>query len=109
MFFNSLGKDDIGKIIDIELRRLRARAAENGYEIAITPTAKKFVADAGYDPAYGARPLKRAIMRYIEDPVSEFIIADRALGKKPSSDGGLRRLRVTLTPDRENTTVSLQQ
>ena len=109
VFFNSLGKDDIGKIIDIELRRLRARAAENGYEIAITPTAKKFVADAGYDPAYGARPLKRAIMRYIEDPVSEFIIADRALGKKPSSDGGLRRLRVTLTPDRENTTVSLQQ
>lgn len=106
VFFNSLTKEDMEKIIDIELRRLRARAEENGYSITVTPSAKKFVADAGYDPAYGARPLKRAIMRYIEDPVSEFIIADRALGKKSSADG-LKKIRVTLTPDKENTAVSL--
>lgn len=105
VFFNSLTKEDIEKIIDIELRRLRARAEENGYLISITPSAKRFVADAGFDPAFGARPLKRAIMKYIEDPVSEYIIADRALGKKKQEEGP-HRIKVSLSPDKESTTVS---
>lgn len=82
IFFNSLTKEDIEKIIDIDLTELKARVREAGYELKISASAKKFVADAGYNPDYGARPLKRAIQRFIEDPVSEFIIAQRMVKTK---------------------------
>lgn len=108
VYFNSLTKDDIEKIIDIELRNLRKRADEAGYKINVTPSAKKFIAEAGYDPAYGARPLKRAIMRYVEDPVSEFIISDRVLGKK-SATGELKQLNVGLNREKDNTVVTLKK
>lgn len=78
ILFNSLTKEDLEKIIEIELKGLYQRVKESGYTLRITPTAKKFVADAGYDRQYGARPLKRAISRYIEDPVAEAIISNRA-------------------------------
>ena len=107
VYFRSLNKEAIEQIIDIELKDLRERALAAGYKLSITPSAKRFVADAGYDPAYGARPLKRAIVRYVEDPVSEFIISDRILVSKSKADGTLRTLRVTLTPDKEATTVEL--
>ena len=107
VYFQSLNKGAIEKIIDIELKDLRERALSAGYKLTITPTAKRFVADAGYDPAYGARPLKRAIVRYVEDPVSEFIISDRILVSRTKADGALRTLRVALTPDKEATQVEL--
>lgn len=108
VFFNSLTKEDIEQIIDIALKDLRERAEEAGYKLTITPSAKKFIAEAGYDPAFGARPLKRAVMRYVEDPVSEFIISDRVLqGKKGAAE--LRTLKVGLTADKENTLVSLKE
>ena len=66
------------------------------------------MADAGYDPAYGARPLRRAVMRYVEDPVSEFIISDRILASRKKADAALRTLRVALSPDRESTVVELK-
>ena len=103
VYFHSLTREAIESIIDIELKDLRARALEAGYKLTITPTAKRFIADAGYDPAYGARPLKRAIVRYVEDPVSEFIISDRVLGAGKS--GEVRTLRVALSPDKESTVV----
>lgn len=110
VFFNTLTKEDIEQIIDIELKDLRERAAEAGYKLTITPTAKKLIAEAGYDPAFGARPLKRAVMRYVEDPVSEFIISDRILqGKRKKGSTALRTLRVGLTADKENTLVSLKE
>ena len=110
IFFNSLTKEDIEKIIDIELRELRERAEESGYKLTITPSAKKFIAEAGYDPAFGARPLKRAVMRYVEDPVSEFIISDRILqGKNKKGSTELRTLKVGLTPEKDNTLVSLKE
>ena len=110
IFFNSLTKEDIEKIIDIELRELRERAEESGYKLTITPSAKKFIAEAGYDPAFGARPLKRAVMRYVEDPVSEFIISDRILqGKRKKGSTELRTLKVGLTPEKDNTLVSLRE
>jgi len=100
VFFNTLSRDDIEKIIDIELRSLKERAAEAGYKISITPKAKKFLADAGYDPAYGARPLKRAIMKYVEDPVSEFIISDRVFrSHKPKENLEDKTLRLSLSQD----------
>lgn len=110
IFFNALTKEDIEKIIDIELKDLRARAEEAGYKLVVTPSAKRFIADAGFDPAFGARPLKRAVMKYVEDPVSEFIISDRILqGRRKKGSSGLRTLRVGLTADKENTLVSLKE
>ena len=75
----------------------------------MTPSAKRFVAEAGYDPAFGARPLKRAVMRYIEDPVSEFILSDRMLRRPKAAGEALRTLKVGLTPDKENTLVTLKE
>lgn len=110
IFFNALTKEDIKKIIDIELKDLRSRAEEAGYKLVVTPSAKRFIADAGFDPAFGARPLKRAVMKYVEDPVSEFIISDRILqGRRKKGSSGLRTLRVGLTADKENTLVSLKE
>ena len=110
IFFNALTKEDIEKIIDIELKDLRTRAEEAGYKLVVTPSAKRFIADAGFDPAFGARPLKRAVMKYVEDPVSEFIISDRILqGRRKKGSSGLRTLRVGLTADKENTLVSLKE
>ena len=107
IYFNSLTREDIERIIDIELKGLKLRALEAGYRINVTPAAKRFVAEAGYDPAYGARPLKRAITQYIEDPVAEFIISDRILVSKSKGLEEVRELKVGLA-DKETITVSLK-
>ena len=109
VFFHALNREAIEQIIDIELKDLRARALEAGYKLVITPAAKRLVADAGYDPAYGARPLKRAVTRYIEDPVSEFIISDRILVSRSKNAGPVRTLRVGLAPDKESTVVERKE
>ncbi len=103
IYFNSLTREDIEKIIDIELKGLRKRVREAGYELTITPSAKRFVAEEGYDPSYGARPLKRAIQKHIEDPVSEHIIMSRMLSGKRSEEHS--RIRVGLAEDKEGTSV----
>ena len=82
VFFSHLGKEDLEKIIDIEMKGLKARVKEAGFELTVTAQAKRLVAEAGYDPNYGARPLKRAIQRLIEDPVSEQIITERMFSGK---------------------------
>ena len=101
VFFRALDKEDIEKIIDIELKELKQRVSEAGFNLNVTPSAKRFVADAGYDPSYGARPLKRAVQRHIEDPVSEQIIADRMSGGSHSG----ATLRVSMSKDKEGTVV----
>ena len=101
VFFNPLTKEDIAKIIDIELKGLKNRVHDAGFDITVTAAAKRFVADAGYDPSYGARPLKRAVQKYIEDPVSEQIITDRMFGGNNSN----KKLRVGLSKDKEGTLV----
>jgi len=105
VFFSSLTKEDIGKIIDIELKGLKKRVKETGYELTITAAAKRFVADQGYDPNYGARPLKRAIQKHIEDPVSEHIISRRMLDRniRGINDGG--KLRVSFSKEKDCTIV----
>ena len=103
IFFNSLTKEDIEKIIDIELKGLKSRVKEAGFELNVTPAAKRFVAEAGYDPSYGARPLKRAIQKHIEDPVSEHIIMSRMMsGKKELTHS---KIRVSISDDKESTAV----
>ena len=74
MVFNVLEKEDINKIIDIELVKLIARIKDLGYELKLTSKAKAYIADKGFDKDYGARPLKRAIQKYIEDALAEEII-----------------------------------
>ncbi|HRZ49423.1 MAG TPA: ATP-dependent Clp protease ATP-binding subunit [Bacteroidales bacterium] len=72
--FNNLERDDIHKIIDIELKQLYNRVEDLGFSLEITPEAKDFIVEKGWDPNYGARPLKRAIQKYIEDELAEEII-----------------------------------
>jgi ATP-dependent Clp protease ATP-binding subunit ClpC len=74
IMFNSLKREDIHKIIDLELAKLYSRINNLGYKIELTDKAKDFIVDKGYDEKFGARPLKRAIQKYIEDPLAEEII-----------------------------------
>lgn len=76
--FNSLEREDIHKIIDISLDKLFQRIVELGYEIDLSTKAKDFLSDKGYDPQFGARPLNRAIQKYLEDPVAEEILKGEA-------------------------------
>jgi len=74
VIFNSLGKEEIYKIIDIELDHLYKRIQDLGYKLKLSDAAKDFISDKGFDANYGARPLKRAIQKYIEDALAEEII-----------------------------------
>ena len=76
IMFDQLSKDAIKTIIDLELRDLVKRVEELGFHIEISPEAKDYVAEKGYDIQYGARPLKRAIQTYIEDNVCELLLSD---------------------------------
>jgi ATP-dependent Clp protease ATP-binding subunit ClpC len=73
--FNSLVKEDIFKIIDITLKDVLKRVEDLGYALEITEKAKDFLSEKGFDPLFGARPLKRAIQKYVEDTVAEKIIS----------------------------------
>ena len=74
VIFNALKKEHIFEIIDIELKYLFTRITELGYHIKLTDAAKDQIAEKGYDEKFGARPLKRAIQKYLEDPIAEEII-----------------------------------
>lgn len=74
IMFNPLTKEHIHQIIDLELEGLIQRIEHNGYKIKISKEARSLLADKGYDPNFGARPLKRAIQKYLEDPLAEEII-----------------------------------
>jgi len=74
VMFNSLSKDDINKIIKIELDRLIDRVEKMEYKLSISDDAIDYIASQGFDPQYGARPLKRAIQKYVEDVLTEEII-----------------------------------
>jgi ATP-dependent Clp protease ATP-binding subunit ClpC len=74
IIFNSLTKEDMSSIVDIEFKNLIDRVADIGYKLQINPSAKEYIINEGYDEEYGARPLNRAIQKFIEDPVSEEIL-----------------------------------
>ena len=85
--FNPLEREHIHKIIDIELNKLFQRIREIGYELTLTEKAKDYIANKGFDKQYGARPLKRAIQKYIEDALAEEIVnAKLEEGDKISMD-----------------------
>jgi len=74
VMFNSLGKAEINKIIDLELKGLYDRVKSLGFQLKIANQARDYIADRGFDANYGARPLKRAIQKYLEDPMAEVLI-----------------------------------
>lgn len=78
--FRELVKDDIVQIIDILMRDVDARLAQHHIKLVLTPEAREFLSNMGFDPAYGARPLKRAIQKHIEDPLSEELLQGRFAG-----------------------------
>ncbi|NQT83880.1 ATP-dependent Clp protease ATP-binding subunit [bacterium] len=77
MVFRSLGKDDLFKIIDIEVRKVQERLEKQGVKLALTQGAKELLIDMGFDERFGARPLRRAIERYLEDPLAEEILKEQ--------------------------------
>jgi ATP-dependent Clp protease ATP-binding subunit ClpC len=72
--FHKLEREDMRHIIEIQIRRLRKQLEERGVTVEFTREALDKLSDAGYDPAFGARPLKRVLQRMIEDPMSEMIL-----------------------------------
>jgi len=98
--FNSLDKEHIFKIIDIELKSLFERIHTLGYSIELTAAAKEFVAEKGFDSNFGARPLKRAIQKYLEDPIAEEIL------KGEVSEGSL--LEVDFVKDKAEVVVNVR-
>jgi ATP-dependent Clp protease ATP-binding subunit ClpB len=73
--FDPLGRDEIGQIVGIQLRALQRRLTERGLSIELTDEARAYLADKGYEPAFGARPLQRLIQREIQDPLAMKLLA----------------------------------
>jgi len=101
VIFNSLDKEHIHEIIDITLNDLYTRLDTMGYSIRLDDKAKDFVAEKGFDPQYGARPLHRAIQKYIEDPLAEFI-----LGENPAEG---TKLVATLNEEEDGLQIHLAE
>lgn len=99
VIFNSLGQEEIFKIIDITLKDLHGRLEGMGYTLTLTEDAKKFVAEKGFDPQFGARPLHRAIQKYLEDPLAEFIL------NEDLEDGAA--LQAQMGEDNESLTIAM--
>jgi ATP-dependent Clp protease ATP-binding subunit ClpC len=72
--FHKLQKDEIKQIVELLLRRIRKSMAERELQLELSEDAKDFLVEKGWDPAMGARPLRRAIQRYIEDPLADFVL-----------------------------------
>ena len=81
--FHSFTKDDLYKIIEIEMEEVKARLKEQGVEVTLDQSAKEILVEKGFDPVFGARPLKRTIQRLLEDPLAEDIISKRFVKGKP--------------------------
>ena len=75
VIFHPLNKDHLMQVVEIQLRRAASLLAERGFQLEVTEAAREFIADEGYDPAYGARPLKRAIQRELHDPLALKILS----------------------------------
>jgi ATP-dependent Clp protease ATP-binding subunit ClpB len=99
ILFHQLGRDHLDRIVEIQLGRLRALLAERRIELELTPEAKRLLAEKGYDPHYGARPLKRVIQRMVQDPLAMKILEGQfpegskvvANARRQAAEGGARR------------------
>jgi ATP-dependent Clp protease ATP-binding subunit ClpB len=95
--FHKLGKEHLAKIVEIQLGRFRKLLGDRQLTLTLTPAAVELLCDRGYDPAYGARPLKRAIQRYLQDPLAKAIIGgefkpgDHILGDRDGEEIKFKR------------------
>jgi ATP-dependent Clp protease ATP-binding subunit ClpC len=98
--FNSLGKDEIMSILDLRMAKMLKRIEDLGYKVSLTKAAKEFLGDKGFDPDFGARPLQRALQKFLEEPLAEEILkgnikegADLKVDRKKDAE----ELVITLT------------
>jgi ATP-dependent Clp protease ATP-binding subunit ClpB len=109
VMFHPLGRSEIDSIVDLQLARIRKLLAERDVNLELTPEARTFLADQGYAPAYGARPLKRALVRYVQDPLARKLLAgdvqptDTVVVDRPAGAG---ELTFTRKPERRVAAVS---
>lgn len=101
IYFKDLGKEEILKIVDLELTKTVSRAKEIGYELTVTEDLRSHLVEVGYDPQFGARPLKRAIQRWIDDYITEFIIENN-----PAQNS---TLTITYNKDLDESVVSIKK
>jgi ATP-dependent Clp protease ATP-binding subunit ClpC len=99
--FHKLQKDEIKQIVDLLLRRIRASLAERELQLELTDSAEDFLVEKGWDPAMGARPLRRAIQRYIEDPLADFVlkaelVAGGTVMVEPAPEGDEREMLLSV-------------
>ncbi|MEO2079063.1 MAG: ATP-dependent Clp protease ATP-binding subunit [Leeuwenhoekiella sp.] len=99
--FNALDRKEIHQIIDIELKKLYQRIETLGYHLTLSDKAKEFISDKGFDKEYGARPLKRAIQKYIEDALAEEIISSKI------TEGD--RIFMDLEDDKEELSIKIEK
>src|SRR5581483_9064669 len=101
--FHKLTKDEIKEIVDLLLLRIRESMADRELQLELSEPAKDLLVDKGWDPAMGARPLRRAIQRYIEDPLADFVLRSEVpsgstvMVDKPTEDSGPEKEEVKLT------------
>jgi ATP-dependent Clp protease ATP-binding subunit ClpC len=99
IYFKDLGKEEILKIVDLEIEKTLTRAQKINYNLVVTSELKEHLVDVGYDPQYGARPLKRAIQKWIDDYVTEFIIENNP------AEG--TEMTITYDPESDKAVVSI--
>jgi ATP-dependent Clp protease ATP-binding subunit ClpC len=109
--FHKLQKDEIKQIVELLLLRIRASMAERELQLELTGEAKDMLVEKGWDPAMGARPLRRAIQRYVEDPLADFVLREQVVPGAtvvidPSPEDGEVRLRV-VKPKKQKTPVGV--
>ncbi|MGA2166538.1 MAG: AAA family ATPase, partial [Solirubrobacteraceae bacterium] len=99
--FHKLGKDEIKQIVELLLLRIRESMAERELQLELTDPAKELLVEKGWDPAMGARPLRRAIQRYIEDPLADFVLREQVVPGatvvvNPAAEGEEGEVKLTI-------------
>jgi len=112
VIFHPLGRNEIDTIVDLQLQRLRKLLRDRDLDIELTPEARTFLADQGYDPQYGARPLKRALVHYVQDPLARKLLGgelhpgDTVLVSRSQEKGTDGALSFTRKPQQRIAVVS---
>jgi len=94
--FRPLDKEALYKIVDNEINYVNARLSEQQIKVELTPEARDFFVDKGFDPVYGARPIRRVIQRHLEDPLAEAIIAGQFKEQIQAAGDGLAAVKLTV-------------
>src|ERR1700678_2163006 len=111
--FHKLQRDEIKRIVELLLLRIRQSMADRELQLALTEPAKDMLVEKGWDPAMGARPLRRAIQRYIEDPLADFVLREQltpgaTVGVNPAPEGEEGEVRLTIVkPKKQKTPVGV--